>query len=218
MLNNDKTDLLATNTSYSGSDLIMTFGKAIVGSLQQISWGIQREKVPVFVCGDPNPKSFSRGKRGIAGSLVLATFDEDALLKEMKNIWDEIAPPAMFTGAARTFINRKDALEKAIYNVNGTQVVIDQSKTNVSGIQIPEKFGLITKENVQYADQIPPFDVTLTFANEYGQASFMKIYDLEILNEASGVSVDMNVMEKQYTWIARSISPLYKGVYNGNKK
>ena len=56
-------------------------------------------------------------------------------------------------------------------------------------------------------------DVTLTFANEYGQTAFQKIYDVDILNESSGVSVDSIVMERQVTYIARRISPLVRGIY-----
>lgn len=58
--------------------------------------------------------------------------------------------------------------------------------------------------------------------NEYGQAAFQKIYDIDILNESSGVSTDTIIMERQVTYIARRISPLCKGIYqrekNGNVK
>lgn len=57
-------------------------------------------------------------------------------------------------------------------------------------------------------------DICLTFANEYGQTAFQKIYDVDILNEGSGVSVDTIVMERQLTYIARRISPLVRGVYS----
>lgn len=56
--------------------------------------------------------------------------------------------------------------------------------------------------------------MTMTFANEYGQCAFQKIYDVDILNEASGVSVDTVVMERQMTYIARKISPLIRGIYS----
>ena len=69
-----------------------------------------------------------------------------------------------------------------------------------------------------YADMLPPFDITMTFANEYGQAAFQKIYDVDILNEGSGISVDTTVMERQMTYIARRISPLIEGVYNREAK
>ena len=35
--------------------------------------------------GCAEPRSFSRGKRGIAGTLVFTVFDRDALIDEFKN-------------------------------------------------------------------------------------------------------------------------------------
>ena len=58
-----------------------------------------------------------------------------------------------------------------------------------------------------YGDQIPPFDITLTAANEYGQAASMRIYGNEILNEGSGMSVDDIVNESQMTFVARHVTP-----------
>ena len=55
--------------------------------------------------------------------------------------------------------------------------------------------------------------MTLTFASEYGHTAFQKIYDVDILNESSGASVDTVVMARQVTWIARRLSPLVRGVY-----
>lgn len=57
-------------------------------------------------------------------------------------------------------------------------------------------------------------DITLTWANEYGQTAFKKIYDVDILNVSSGASVDSIVMEETMTYIARRISPLVRGVYS----
>ena len=53
-----------------------------------------------------------------------------------------------------------------------------------------------------------------TSANEYGQTAFQKLYDLEILDEQSGVSVDTTIMERQMTFISRKISPLVRGIYS----
>lgn len=81
-------------------------------------------------------------------------------------------------------------------------------------VYVPPGFNTIKGSNIEYADQIPPFDITMTFGNEYGQAAFQKIYDVDILNEGSGVSVDTLVIERQMTYIARKISPLIRGIYS----
>jgi len=56
-----------------------------------------------------------------------------------------------------------------------------------------------------YADQIPPFDVTLAAANEYGSLAVMRVYGIEILNEGYGVSIDDIVSETQSTYVARAL-------------
>lgn len=54
-----------------------------------------------------------------------------------------------------------------------------------------------------------PFDVTITFANEYGQAAVRSIYGVELLNEGSGASMEDIVMEETMTFIARELGPMY---------
>lgn len=226
-----------TYTSFSGADLVVSFGPKTIGELQQISWGIKREKAPIFTLGSPDPRSFSRGKRGIGGSLVFAQFNRDALIKELVDTpetWRQIAPIAMFT-AKGNIANRgmeffEDALRMASWNetsssgqayfgfqgrdaINPPVTEDGASDGSNTQIRVPHGFGVIKANNIMYADMIPPFDVTLTFANEYGQAAFQKIYDLDILDESSGVSVDSIVMERQMSYVARRISPLMEGIY-----
>lgn len=56
-----------------------------------------------------------------------------------------------------------------------------------------------------YADEIPPFDITISFANEYGQKAVIVIYGVEILNEGSGFSIDNVTSEKACTFVARRV-------------
>ena len=64
-----------TYNSFSGVDMVCTFGRKVIGELQGISYTIQREKAPIYTMGSADPRSFSRGKRGIAGSVVFHVFD-----------------------------------------------------------------------------------------------------------------------------------------------
>ena len=246
-----------TLTSFSGADLVVSFANQVIGELQQISWAIQREKAPVFTLGSPDARSFSRGKRGIAGSLVFAVFDQDSLVDAMKRIWDKIAPAAMFTAAgnvavsgSENFLNAVDMLkwnitaEEAIsqsqpgnFGYTGTSEITASTNTpgsnnkpvmtdnqvtgwtdSTTNIRVPAGFSPIRGGNILYADTLPPFDITLTFGNEYGQCAFQKIYDVDILNESSGASVDTIVLERHLTYIARRLSPMVKGVYNRDEK
>ena len=262
---------IQTLTSFSGADLVATFANKVIGELQQISWAVQRDKAPVFTCGSPDARSFSRGKRGLAGSMVFAVFDHDSLVSALQSVWNDIAPSAMFTAAANNklamsedFTNALDMikwnqtvsnLQNGVSDDNTTGVSLDDRAgygfsfgSTTSGdytnainaqvangsnntpsidedgfvdgwandgdkIYVPAGFSPIRGENVIYADTLPPFDVTLTFASEYGHTAFQKIYDVDILNESSGASVDTVVMARQVTWIARRLSPLIRGVY-----
>lgn len=58
------------------------------------------------------------------------------------------------------------------------------------------------------ADMLPPFDVVLTFFNEYGLAAKMKIYGITIVDEGQTMSVDDLITEQTYTYMARGIQPL----------
>ena len=254
---------IQTLTSFSGADLVATFANKVIGELQQISWAVQRDKAPVFTCGSPDARSFSRGKRGLAGSMVFAVFDHDALVSALQTVWDDIAPSAMFTAAANNVLSHSEdftnALDMIKWNATVSEAALNEDTASRAGygfsfgstaagdytneisaqsapgsnntpnigsdgfveswnkdgdkVFVPAGFAPIRGENVIYADTLPPFDITLTFASEYGHTAFQKIYDVDILNESSGASVDTVVMARQVTWIARRLSPLIRGVY-----
>jgi len=58
------------------------------------------------------------------------------------------------------------------------------------------------------ADMLPPFDVVLTFFNEYGLGAKMKIYGVTIIDEGQTMSVDDLITEQTYMFMARGIQPL----------
>lgn len=72
-------DLSRTYTSYSGVDIRVIVNGAQVGSMQALSYAIQREKAPIYVMGSVDPVSYSRGKRGIAGTMISLMMDSHIL-------------------------------------------------------------------------------------------------------------------------------------------
>ena len=74
-----------TYTSFSGCDIVASFNGKVIGELQGITYSVSREKAPIYTMGSAEPRSFSRGKRGIAGSLVFTVFNRDALIEEFKD-------------------------------------------------------------------------------------------------------------------------------------
>jgi len=67
---------------------------------------------------------------------------------------------------------------------------------------------LANKNYAPLADMLPPFDIVLTFFNEYGLAAKMKIYGVTIVDEGQTMSVDDLITEQTYTYMARGIQPL----------
>jgi hypothetical protein len=193
----------ASYTSFSGADIVATINNQVIGELQAISYSVTREKVPIYVMGSPDPMSFSRGKRGIAGSMVFTVFNRDTLsfLKTNDidhNIYTAYAnqhPTGGETttgGASIVFLTPED-WEREMNTYIGTQT------SGVRGFK-----------NVQayYADEIRPFDVSITLHNEYGNAAKFSLLGCEILNEGSGMSIDDITTEKACTFVARSLTHL----------
>lgn len=58
-------------------------------------------------------------------------------------------------------------------------------------------------------DQIPPFDITVSFVNEYGSVSKMVIYGVELVNEGQTMSIDDLITENVCSFVARHVDPMY---------
>jgi len=182
---------LNTYTTFSGADIVATFGGIEIGALSGITFSVTREKAPIYTMGSPNPRSFSRGKRGIAGSLIFTVFDRPALYTMLdKNRLNGDPTQTFYTRAHNALPG------DTTYKYRGIADVNDQSSA-------------IMKKVPYYADQIPPFDITITFVNEYGQAAVRSIYGVELLNEGSGASMDDIVIEETMTYVARELGPMY---------
>lgn len=184
--------------SFSGADMRAVFGSYEIGELQAISYAIQREKAPIYVMGHKNPRAFSRGKRGIAGTCVFVMFDGHVLLQQM----------GLYNDGAPEFLSSKDEYRPrgdsdGLVDVQPMSSSFDLTNNDTS---VDFEAGYETAA-AWYVDQIPPFDVTVTAANEYGAAIVMRIIGVELLNEAWGISVDDIVSEQQYSYVARAISP-----------
>ncbi len=180
--------------SFSGIDIKAVFASKVVAELQAISYSITREKAPVYTMGSADPRSFSRGKRGIAGTLVFIMFDRHALLSTLGG---------MSPDGGLLFQSDIDDIrpDYRTGDLAGTPQAVQNSESSLdSGIASDQALA-----SAWYVDQIPPFDVTLAAANEYGALSSMRIFGVELLNEGYGVSIDDIVSEQQFTYIARSI-------------
>lgn len=207
-----------TFSSFSGADIVATFNGRIIGELQGISYSVSREVAPIYTMGSADPRSFSRGKRGISGSLVFVTFDRDALLEEMRKDYSSAGNNVPGMMNYQTFKANAGTIEEQI--LNGLKA----TRGNGYGIETWDEkmteFGYAGAEfnpdNLtdfyvpEYADQLMPFNVTITMANEFGQRAGMEMYGIQILNEGSGFSIDDVVTAKAYTFVARKLKGIQR--------
>lgn len=195
------------HNSFSGVDIKAVFGTKTIGTLQGISYSVSREKAPVYTMGSADPRAFARGKRGIAGSLIFIQFDSEPLMQEMQHMRflsdkDDIRPEFLAPGQ-----------ETNPSASTGAQV--GSGSTNAPGVRAEDQESdlgnnVYTDQELArpwYPDQIPPFDIILAAANEYGAVASMQILGVELLNSGYGVSIDDIVSEHQYTFIAHGIVP-----------
>jgi hypothetical protein len=73
--------------------------------------------------------------------------------------------------------------------------------TGVSGSDIDQHNAI----SPALTDQIPPFDITITYNNEHGEAAKMVIYGVEIVNEGQVTSVNDMITENEMQYVARDI-------------
>lgn len=193
--------------SFSGVDIKGVFASKVIAELQAISYSITREKAPIYTMGSADPRSFSRGKRGIAGTLVFVVFDRHVLLSQLGGY---------STDGGLRFQSDKDDVRPDFRSddtgsIQGSVLSTSQGST-AAGLAVQNQESSISTvgsdqelANTWYTDQIPPFDVTLAAANEYGALAVMRIFGVELLNEGYGVSIDDIVSEQQHTYVARTI-------------
>lgn len=219
MFNNE--EYTRTFTSFSGADIVASFNGRVIGELQAISYSVAREVAPVYTMGSPDARSFSRGKRGISGSLVFVQFDRDALMEEMRKEYQGAPKMQKFqqwrTNVGEQFGNAglEDQILNGLkstsangansYGINTWNEQMTKLGYGQAGNGQFDAFNAVDMFVPEYADQLMPFNITISMANEYGQRAGMELYGIQLLNEASGFSVDDVITAKAYTFVARKI-------------
>lgn len=191
-----------TYSTFGGSDIVCSFDDVVIGECQAITYSITREKVAVYTLGSAEPRSFSRGKRGIAGNLVFIVFNRDALLSSLGD-----RKITKYKGNdVVTMLNEYDTrfLSMDKWDDYMTNAALDNAG------QPDEYTNALVNDQAQpiYADELLPFDITISCANEYGQRAVTVIYGVEILNEGVGFSIDSPTSERAYTFVARAVDSM----------
>lgn len=212
-------------SSYSGADIIASIGSTVFGNIQAIQYAVQREIAPVYVMGSPRPVAYARGKRAITGSLVFVNFNQDALIAHARE-------EAAKQGNAKLHLGplQRVALSPDKFGMAALTAAISSENEQLGAERFQrllgvEGFGQLTGTEFQvqqadlekyllYADQIPPFDITISFMDEVGRAAHLRLEFVQLVNEGMGMSIDDVVLEKAITFVACRLKPLTPGLAN----
>ena len=197
----DTSKYTKTYSTFGGSDIVCSFNDVVIGECQAITYSITREKVAVYTLGSAEPRSFSRGKRGIAGNLVFIVFNRDALLSALDSNITKYKGNDVVT-ILNEFDTRFLSIDK--WDDYMTNAALD------SAGQPDEYTNALVNDQAKaiYADELLPFDITISCANEYGQRAVTVIYGVEIMNEGVGFSIDSPTSERAYTFVARAVDSM----------
>ncbi len=204
-----------TYNSFSGVDMAVVADNRLLAEIQGISYTVTREKAPIYTMGSADPRSFSRGKRGIAGSMIFMVFDRSALLDSLKQ-----GSFARYLANTYEVSSAEGADQQAVpltqEQVFGETLETTPSTTvrtavrdSISGVVGVGK----AIATARYHDQVLPFSVVLTAANEYGHIARMVIHGVEIMNCGSGLSIDDITTDESCTFVATSIIPWHRQNY-----
>jgi hypothetical protein len=150
--------------SFSGSDIRAVIGQYQFAELQAVSYSVSREKAPIYTLGSADVRSFSRNKRGIAGSLIWVNFDRHALLNLVKKLGgtfvanvDDVRP--QFQPDANVFLSQNAIFNQTLVRSNG--IAADATIDALSGQRLDTVSGFKQEAQAWYSDQVLPFDITL---------------------------------------------------------
>lgn len=200
-------------TAFAGADIKAVVGGVEIGELQQVSWAATREKGGNYVLGDENPIGFSRGRRFVAGMFMLGFFSREALASAMRTEQARaiggLRPSEYFEwheriqgqGASHGLraAGDVDTMDPRSFALDGVEGLRPQLASRRAGL--PR--GLT---RTRYADQLMPFNITITAANEYGVAARCAILGIEIMNMETGFAIETMQADHRYSFLARDVT------------
>jgi hypothetical protein len=158
-------------STYTGSDMRVMIdtasgnnaGKSTLKQLIEcttLTVSVLREKAAVRALKYINVKGYARGRRTIAGTLILTQFTVSALFRFL-------------------------------------------SQAGGTAGQDVSKDSLYIK-----ADQIPPFNITVVFADELGHASYQRLLGVEFVSDGVVYSSQDSMTEQTLSYVANDFTPL----------
>ena len=221
--------------SLSGSEIHAVFGNIKFADIQMIKYASSRQKAPVYTMGSADLRAIARGPRSINGALIFSHLSKQNLVEKMSEAGykvflsnDETAnynSAYKKQGAAGTN-GDANTLKRQALRASGT--IANYGAVSQNGLSAgagtfdpfavgEDIYNLSNFGQVQsafLADQLPPFDITLVGIPETAAQGLLdKTYKpqslvlrgVEFVSEASGTSIEDLVIEKQMSFLARSL-------------
>ncbi len=116
--------------------------------------------------------------------------------------------PKGFTRAGRTIAG---SLIFAVFDRHALLEVLNKIGDSYLKDLKTKKLGNITIPNSRIkvvTDEMPPFDVTISMANEYGSASKIAIYGIRVVDEGQTMSIEDMITENVMQYYAQGIDLL----------
>jgi len=147
----------SNNVAQQGTSKPARQAKQLV-ELTTITVSVHRVKSPAVACGYINAKGWARGRRTIAGTLVMTKFTTDVLYSFLNS------------GAFTSDLSKDTTYMKV--------------------------------------DQLPPFNLTLLFADEYGNSSSQRLLGVELVTSGDVYSIQDMLSEQTVSYVAADFTPL----------
>ncbi len=184
---------------FNGGDLVAYIDNIRIGNLERIEWSIRTNTVHIWEDGDgyrftgeeerscaaqqvrPARLVESRRRRRITGSLVMTQYDTHALLGYFQSIW----------GAMMEELKQREAI-LSVFDGEGARL-----RDKISEIVVSPR----------YADELPPFDLTLIATAIDGRASCAALFGVKITSESTGFSMNDIGSSAGFEFIAKGVKP-----------
>ena len=190
-----------TYTSIPGSQIKALWAGKDLGTLQGITVSISAEKSPIYVMGFQTCRGYTTNKIGIAGSAVFLNIDRDAL-------WDQRTDDKnQIVSASRTTLLPDNNTTAQTPRPNDQTAAVALTTENTIGVDDTRTLKNLAKEQPLYAAQLKEFDVVLTGFDFQGRGAYKAIRGVELINEGFATSIDDTILESQFTFVAREVTP-----------
>jgi hypothetical protein len=184
-----------TLNTYSGADIVATIGipglaTKTIGELQTISYSTHRVVNPVRSLGRINAAGFVRGPRTIGGSLIFTVFNQALIQRFQGELFREYNKLQSITGI------KQNEDKKSVNNTNQMYQSFTATRRRV---RRPDRMLI---------DEMPPFNVTISFANEFGSRSVLQILGIIVFKEGQVMSIEDIMTESTMQFIAQEVIPM----------